>query len=394
MKTDTFVEVNFKQHSKFGQTAAGDVFMSNRLAAEDRLVCVLADGLGSGVKANVLATMTSTMAMKYITSEIDIKKAAEIIMSTLPVCSKRKIGYSTFSIIDVAENRNVKVIEYDNPGYVLIRNGQLNNVDKKSMEINTKNMGRKDLLFSSFQAKENDLMAVFTDGVTQSGLGTKDMPLGWTNKAVSQYVLDICRKTPDISADKLAARLSRKALQNDSWKAKDDISCAVINFRQPRKTLVLTGPPYHKERDKYLAQMADNFEGRKIICGGTTAVIIARELNKKVEIELNSQDLTTPPASNMKGFDLVTEGTITLSKVVEMLEKGAEFNDPKPNAAKRVIKLLLDSDIIKIIVGTRINDAHQDPNLPAELDIRRNLIRRLIRLLNEKYIKEAQMELI
>ena len=136
MKTErVFVEVDFSQENKAGQAAAGDVFLSQRDKDDDRIVCILADGLGSGIKANVLATLTATMAMKYVTSDIDPQKAAEIIMATLPVCSTRKIGYSTFTIIDILPDRQVKIIEYDNPPYMLISGGKQVEVEKQKFTI-------------------------------------------------------------------------------------------------------------------------------------------------------------------------------------------------------------------------------------------------------------------
>ncbi len=389
-----FIEVDFARHSKDGQGAPGDVFISNRLADEGRIVCVLADGLGSGIKANVLATLTATMAMKYICSEMDIRKAAEVIMSTLPVCSQRKIGYSTFTIVDIRSDGRIRIVEHDNPPYVLLRGTDCTAIEKRNFEIETVNLGRRTLSYSRFQAEKGVRLVMYSDGVTQSGMGSPQMPLGWTDEKAVAFLAERIRRFPDISARQLAKEAVTQALGNDRYMAKDDISCAVINFRNPRKLLVMTGPPIDPTRDKMMAERITGYPGRTAICGGTTANIVARELGRDVRVDLSGFDPEVPPLSRLDGVDLVTEGTLTMSRAAELLEKGAEPEKLRPNAAVKLVDAFLQSDIIEFVVGTKINEAHQDPNLPVELDIRRNLIRHIVRMLNEKYMKQASCEFI
>jgi len=389
-----FIEVDFAQQSKNGQIAPGDMFVSNRLADEGRIVCVLADGLGSGIKANVLATLTATMAMTYVCSEMDIHKAAEVIMATLPVCSKRKIGYSTFTIVDIRSDGQICVVEYDNPPYVLLKGFTKKEIEKTYFDIETTSLGRRTLAYSSFHAEKGSRLVVYSDGISQSGMGTERFPLGWTDAGALTFLANQVRRFPEISARQLSREMVSQALSNDHYTAKDDISCAVINFRDPRRLLVLTGPPIDKTKDKQLAAKIDNYPGRKVICGGTTANIVARELGRQVRVDLNRFDSQVPPMSQLDGVDLVTEGTLTMSRVAELLGRGVEPEKMPDNAAVRLIQYFLDSDVIEFVIGTKINEAHQAPNLPVELDIRRNLIRHIARMLNEKYMKAASCEFI
>jgi len=355
---------------------------------------VLSDGLGSGIKAHVLATMTATMALKYVSADIAVKKASEIIMETLPVCSRRKIGYATFTIVDVEHDGQVRIIEYDNPSYVLIRQGKKATMEKSAIEIQTKQLGKRELRYSSFTAQVGDRLVLVTDGVTQSGMGEKEMPLGWTENKAADFITVACMTEPGISARKLSRSVVQRALRNDGDRPKDDISCAVVNFRKPRHALLLTGPPFDQGRDSEIAALIRDFSGIKIICGGTTANIVARELKRSIDVDLSELDPQIPPPSRMDGVHLITEGTITLSRVAEHLENGDVPESLKQNPAVQLVRLLLESDIIDFVVGTKINEAHQDPNLPVELDIRRNLIRRIVRLLNEKYMKAATIRFI
>ncbi len=393
MKTP-FIDVDFAQQSKHGQGAAGDVFVSSRLADEGRIVCVLADGLGSGIKANVLATLTATMAMKYVCSEMDIRKAADVIMTTLPVCSQRKIGYSTFTILDIHSDGLIRVVEYDNPPYVLLAGVQRRVVEKLRFDIETPSLGRRWLSYSTFRADKGSRLVVYSDGISQSGMGSQCMPLGWTNDSAVGFLTEQIRRFPDISARRLSREMVSRALGHDGYCAKDDISCAVVNFRDPRRLLVLTGPPIDRAKDKLLTAEFEAFSGKKVICGGTTANIVARELGRVVTMDLSRFDRQVPPMSRLEGVDLVTEGTLTMSCAAELLEQGQDPDGMGDNAAVRLVRYFLESDIIHFISGTKINEAHQDPNLPVELDIRRNLIRHIVRILNEKYMKQADCEFV
>jgi len=394
MTGNCFLDVGFYQHSKHGQHAFGDVFITSKTPGDNHTVCVLADGLGSGIKANVLATLTATMAMKFVAADIDMQKSSEIIMSTLPVCSERKIGYSTFTIMNIGNTGDVKIMEYDNPSYLVLGNGKERLVPKNRVSLQTKNMGVRDLWFSDFLVEEGDRIVVFTDGVTQSVIGTRKCPLGWTDNEARAYVKQIVSENTDISARNLAKFIVSRALQNDSQNAGDDISCAVVHFRTPRKLMILTGPPINKKRDPLMAGMIRDYPGKKVICGGTTASIVGRELGRHIDVDLSDFDPAIPPVSIMRGVDLVTEGTLTLSRTAELLEKDGYPEQASNNAANRLLELLLDCDVIEFVVGTKINEAHQDPNLPAELDIRRNLIKRIVGLLKEKFLKEASIQYI
>jgi len=393
-RSEYFVEVGFDQVGKSGQQAYGDVFVSHKDGNAERTVCVLADGLGSGVKANVLATLTATMAAKYVQSDIDIRRAAEIIMSTLPVCSKRKIAYSTFSIVDIHPGGEVQLIEYENPAATLLRDGEIRNVDSRSFEIDTPSLGPRTLSFRRFSVRCGDRIVISSDGVNQAGIGKDGTPLGWGDHAVSRYVQETVQARPEMSARELARSVVGRALGHDDHRAKDDISCVVLNFRKPRPLLVLSGPPIEKKRDAELAEVFESFEGSRIVCGGTTANIISRELKRELRIQLDSFDSHVPPASEMEGADLVAEGTVTLNRVACILESGDPPERMQPDAATRLARALLDSDEIEFVVGTKINQAHQDPNLPVELDIRRNLVKRILNTLNEKYLKRATLRFI
>lgn len=389
-----FIEVDHAQEKKAGQAACGDVFLSQKLDGGERVVSVLADGLGSGIKASVLAHLTATMAARYAAEDADIARAARTILETLPVCSERQIAYSTFTIVDMDRRGETRIVEYDNPPFLLIRDGEVVPVPQQELRLPTA-IGRDAVIREArFSARPGDRIVICSDGVTQAGVGQRTTPLGWGTEAETAYLRDLLKERPGISARQLARAVVQKALSLDGHKAKDDTSCGVIYLRKPREVLVFTGASVNRAMDKELAKLALGFEGRKVICGGTTAGILSRELGRPLEMDLRELDPNVPPVSTLEGFDLVTEGAITLAVAARLLEEHENPELLKPNAATRLAGVFLDSDIIHIVAGTKINEALQDPSLPQDLDIRRNILRRLQRVLSEKFLKEVRVKFV
>lgn len=395
---ENFIEVDFCQRIKNGQFISGDVFLSEKIKQEDRIVSVLSDGLGSGVKASVLATMTATMALKFMASTMDIFKAAEIIMDTLPICSVRKISYSTFTIVDVASTGETRIVEHGNPPFLLIR--PKGEVDIQKTEFHPKRWKDRVIQGSAFNVQREDRIVFFSDGITQAGTGEFRTPCGWGLENVSEFVREQISGSPSISARKLSRILVAKAEEIDGFTAKDDITCGVIYFRTPRQLLVLTGPPFSRSHDQRLATMAETTPGRKVICGGTTANIIARMLHRTVLDDMEQpHDPKVPPFARMEGFELVTEGALTLYEVLHLLEEdlapedmSSSADNKRPNAAVQLVALLLNSDIVKFAVGTSVNEAHQDPSFPVQIDLRRNIVKRIVRVLEDKYMKQVSIQ--
>jgi hypothetical protein len=181
---------------------------------------------------------------------------------------------------------------------------------------------------------------------------------------------------------------------NDGFEMRDDASCGVVYFRQPRQFMLITGPPFYKIKDAEFVKKIQEFPGKKIICGGTTAEIIARELDLEIDIQHRFSEKTLPPAAKMEGFEIVTEGILTLGRVEEILENYTTDMRLEDSPPEEVVKLLTQHDDIHIIVGTRINWAHQDPDQPIELEIRKSVVRRIVRLLETRFFKKVTVELV
>jgi hypothetical protein len=389
-----FIEVNSQQRNFDGERISGDVFLYRYIKEEDRVIAVLSDGMGHGVKANILATLTATMALNFTREHKEVDRIAEIIMNTLPVCSERKISYSTFTIIDIESSGRATILEYDNPTAIVLRGNHLFDPSWKKVVLEKGRNSGKILRTCTFMPEKEDRIIFCSDGVSQSGMGSEAYPFGWGRDNLADYAASLVTSEASISAIMLAGKIVTMAHKNDSYKARDDISCATIYFREPRKLLLCTGPPYEKEKDGDLAAKVLGYKGKVILCGGTTADIVARELKRTIVDELIFEDPELPPESFLEGIDLVTEGILTLQKVNEILKTYNNSVRLGKGPADKIVRLIMESDEIHFVIGTRINIAHQDPNLPVDLEIRRTVVKRVARLLEEKWLKKVSFEYI
>ena len=386
-----FVELEASQWTKTGQAACGDDFRCVRIPNEKRTIAVLSDGLGSGIKANLMASMTSTMALEFVRSNMDILQSAETIMDSLPVCEIRKISYATFTVFDMQLGGKTRVIEMDNPPFIHLRN--LIDLPKNNVkELVSERWPDRKMKITEVTMAPGDRLIAFSDGVTQAGLGCPGWKFGWRREGALNFIKRVVEKNPEISARDLATMIAAEAMAvHPERKCKDDITCMVLYLRHPRVLRVITGPPFRKETDREYANMAVFPEGKVVLCGGTTANIVSRELRTRVDIALKmvSRSGNLPPPGFMRGVGLVTEGILTLTQVAADLESGNWQNSAA--AAKEIVNLMMDSDIVEFIVGTKINEAHQDPMLPVDLEMRRNVIKRLKAVLENNYRKNVSI---
>ena len=384
-----FIDIACSQKKKYNQNAYGDFFTSTRFPNMNRVVAVLSDGLGSGIKANILACMTSTMLLKFMENNSDIEKSCEIIMNSLPVCKVRGISYSTFSAIDCYENGKAKIVEEGNPDFIWIRNGEVLKPDYQIIE--SKDFKNRKMRVYNIELEKYDRIIFCSDGATQVAMGTKMYPLGLERDGLIKIILEKLNKEPDISSKNLSDFLVRQIeLIAPDKQLKDDTSIVSLYCRDPRESLIFTGPPYHQEKDEYYAKNFIEFKGKKAISGGTTANIISRVLNIPVVADITTNTGKLPGLSKMEGVDLVTEGILTLTKTLEYLESGKSEN----NAAKILMDFMLDSDCIYFLVGAQMNKAHYDPNLPIEIEIRKNIIKQIAQVLEEKYLKKVNVQFV
>ncbi len=387
-----FIEVNCQQKCHGEARVCGDVFISRRIKEEGRIIVVLSDGMGHGIKANMLATLTATLAVNFTREHKSVQKSTEIIMKTLPVDSVKNMNYSTFTIVEIDVEGEVRILEYENPRTMVLRGRRLFEPEWNCVVLEGEKYAGKEVLSASFKPRKEDRIVFCTDGVTQSGLGSEKYPMGWGLDSLRKFLEEAVHDEEDISAVRLGTKVINKANQNDNFHPLDDISCGVIYFRDPRKLMIFSGPPQDPANDTMFTGLLKQFEGKKIICGATTGDMVAREWGEEIVDSKQRFDHDLPPVSHMNGVDLITEGILTLSKVSELLKKYTNNFQPGKGPADEIVRYLLDSDEIHFLVGTNINTAHQDPTMPVELELRRTVVHRITRTLEEKFLKEVTMK--
>ncbi|MBE6383036.1 MAG: serine/threonine protein phosphatase [Lentisphaerae bacterium] len=390
MADDLFIEMEASQYTKSGQAACGDDVRFQTVEKENRHLCALSDGLGSGVKAHILATMTTSMAIKFLESNIPTIEAAEIIMDSLPVCEVRKIGYATFSLFDFRLGGRARITEMGNPGYIHLR-GETEISPLSDRQVVSAHWPDREVRECEADFRVGDRIIMCSDGVTQSGLGVrKDMKFGWRRSGVLAYARELIHSEPEISAKELSAAISCRALQLTPGGCKDDITCVVVYMRRPRVMRILSGPPYYKEHDSEYARQALIGEEHVVICGGTTANIIERELGKKVKVSLSEMRRAggLPPVGRIDGIGIATEGILTLSRVTTALEERRPPME-EPPAARAILTRMMAHDRIEFVIGTKVNECHQDPNIPQDLELRRSVVKRMTAALEKNFRKQV-----
>ena len=372
---DLCADIGYKSINHDGEQLCGDhVDIVER--GENSTVIVLADGLGSGVKASILSTLPRQIISTMLSEGLTLEDCVETIAATLPICSVRGVAYSTFTILHLVNNSEAEIIQYDNPEVILLRNGS--NFEYPRTEMN---IGGKKILKSVVKLCEDDIFIAMSDGCPHAGIGTaynfgwkrEDIigfmetlaPVGYTAKTLSTILIDECNKLYGA-------------------KPGDDATACVVKIRRRVPMNILFGPPSNRDDCNRMMSLFFSKEGKHIVCGGTTSSIAAKYLGKPVKASLNYVRGDVPPIAEIEGVDLVTEGVVTMSRVLEYAKDALGENKTYEkwsfghDGASLICRLLFEEATdINFFVGRAINPAHQNPDLPINFNIKMNLVEEL-----------------
>lgn len=369
---ELFIDFASGSMNKYGEELCGDKveFYNDG----QTFIAVLSDGLGSGVKANILATLTSKIAITMLKEGLPIEDVVDTIANTLPVCAIRNLAYSTFTIVKIDKDAMAYVVEFDNPSIFILSDSIIKTMEWSNVEIN----GRK-IKESKFQLGENDTLVMVSDGVVHAGVGLV-LNLGWKWEDVSKFLRKNTNKS--MSAKMITNKLLGACEQLYMQQPGDDTTVATIKAIRPREAVLFSGPPIDASMDKHIVSKIKETIGKKIVCGGTAGNIVARELGEEIRTSFQIVDKDVPPIGSINGIDLVTEGVLTIKKTVEKLERIKVETDLKfiyedDGASKLARMLFEDCTHIKMIIGRAINPAHQNPSFPNELSIKLYLLNKL-----------------
>lgn len=367
-----FIDINYKSINHVGEELCGDKV--EIVQTDDGYIAVLSDGLGSGVKANILSTLTSKIAATMLNNGASIEETIETIINTLPECKVRKLAYSTFTIIKIDKNYNAYIAEYDGPNYFYYNEEGLNvNVEKRERYF-----GTKKVLESNIQLTLGDTINVVSDGAVHAGIGGL-LNLGWGWDEINYYLSNLNK----VNHTSQTLNGNFIGVCNNLYDSKpgDDTTILTIKVRKPQHIDLFVGPPSDKNLDALLVEKMTSGDSKKVVCGGTTAQIAQRALNLDMTVDMDSMTKDIPPIAYMDGFDLVTEGVLTLGMV---LDKLIQLNDSTQenyvnynsyDGCCLLTKMLMEeSTHVNFYVGKAVNPAHQNPNFPMGFNIKVKII--------------------
>ena len=350
-------EVGYLSFNHVGEELCGDHIEVNSTDDSTKIL-VLADGLGSGVKANILSTLTSKMLSSMIAGDISIKECIRCIANTLPVCKVRKVAYSTFTIIKIVDNKYVDIYNFDNPTPFMIRDGKVMDLSYSSTVID-----KKTIYHAKIEAKEYDTFILMSDGVKYAGVG-ETLNFGWDMPQIKDYMGIVYQE--HYSSKALATLLANQCNELYNFRPGDDTTVAVVRIRERTQANLMFGPPTNKEDDDAMTSLFLSKEGIHIVSGGTTGSIVAKYLDKPLLLNSDYIDKEVPPTARLEGVDLVTEGIITINKVLEYannyLKDNSEFETwfYKQDGASIIAQYLFEiATDINLFVGCAVNNAHQ-----------------------------------
>lgn len=374
-----YMDVGYKSINHFGEELCGDhveVIDSD----DNSQVIVLADGLGSGVKASILSTLTSKIISTMLAEGLSVEDCVATIAATLPVCSVRGVAYSTFTIIRIIDNEEAEIIQYDNPKVVFFRNNE--NYDYETTEMS---IGGKTIYKSRIKLMENDIILAMSDGCPHAGIG-KSYNFGWKREEIIEFMSSIIHV--GYTAKTLATFLTDECMRLYGNEPGDDATACIVKVRKRVPMNLLFGPPSNRDDCDRMMSLFFSKEGKHIVCGGTTSSIAAKYLGKPLKPSLNFEASDVPPTAELEGVDLVTEGVITVNKVLSYARdylkdnKSYEVWSLKRDGASQISRLLFEEATdINFFVGRAVNPAHQNPDLPINFNIKMNLVEELSKCL-------------
>ena len=378
---DLCADIGWKSINHIGEQLCGDhveIVEQN----EDSTVIVLADGLGSGVKASILSTLTSKIISTMMAAGLPIEECVSTIAATLPVCSVRGVAYSTFTIMHLINNETAEIIQYDNPQVIVLRDNVNYDYPKTEMNIDGKKIYK-----SVIRLQENDIFIAMSDGCPHAGIGMA-YNFGWKREDIIDFMETM--SVAGLTAKNLSTLLVDECDKLYGYKPGDDTTACIVKIRKREPMNILFGPPSNRDDCDRMMSLFFSKQGKHIICGGTTSSIAAKYLRKPLQATLNFEKSDVPPIAKLEGVDLVTEGVITMNKVIEYAKDYLGKNELyeqwnyKRDGASLICQLLFEEATdINFYVGRAINPAHQNPDLPINFSIKMNLVEELSKSLKE-----------
>ena len=377
-KNNLCSEIGYMSINHYGEQLCGDHV--EIVENDDSSIIVLADGLGSGVKASILSTLTSKIISTMLAAGLDIRDAVETIAATLPICSERKSAFSTFTIIRLVDNMHADIIQYENPSVIMLRNGV-----HYEFPLTTMTIGEKTIYRSTVELADGDIFVAMSDGILYA---SEDGVLNnnWSREKLIEFLEPLSRA--ELTAKLLTSIIVEETNKLYGGKPFDDATACVIKIRQRQTVNIAIGPPEDMSDNHRMMALFFAKEGKHVVCGGTTAKIAAEYLGVPVQTNLTSPDPDIPPTSVIEGVDLTTEGIITVDKIlsyaIDYVKDNRSFEQwcYKKDGASLAARLLFeDATDINMFIGHAANPAHNE--MPINFNVKMQILKKLSKRLKE-----------
>lgn len=369
------LDIFVQQLNKSGEQLCGDTV---QIARDDsRTIVVLSDGLGSGVKANILSTLTARILVEMLRADASLDETVKTVIGTLPVCKVRQLAYATFTAAAIdSSTGQCHIVNFDNPPTLWLRRGRSSALDRQARDV----LGRKVWVIDT-TLHDDDFLGIISDGVLHAGVG-KTMNMQWNWNAVARYSEDSLRHYGGDSRS-VVRRVMGKVSELYAGDVGDDASFVGILVRPQRTVVLFTGPPLDPGTDERVVKRFLDLGGRHVVCGGTTGNIVARYLDEEPELVLRSMRRDVPPIARMREVDLLTEGILTMRKALEHLRRAVAGHPlPQDDSGDALLALeLMQADRVHLMLGQKINEYYQNPALPADLSLRGKLVEDMVGVL-------------
>jgi hypothetical protein len=411
MSDYTHVDVHTVQSSKKPEMPCGDMLATVRTNTGTTIIC--ADGIGSGIRAHIAAQMCVSRLIESLQQELSLRTVFLSVATTMQSCRDPKKPFAAFSIARIRSDGYATVFSYDAPLPILISRQGATVLANRPVPL----PGGL-AVESNCQLDMGEGILLMSDGITQSGLGY-GANTEWTSDGVVRFINSTISAKVKLSL--AAEMLHKEALAR--WKGEmqesqgtarsvssrsfspyspdaqhqaagyahkvtgDDCSIILGLCRTGQTVNILTGPPVDRDNDVPTVKRFLQLPGLKIVCGGTTAKLVAKYLNVQLEMESEPMSVIAPPRYGIKGINLVTEGAVTLNQVYNILDEDiAKLNE---DSGVTELRLLLGvADKLNIIVGAADNSANTDISFRQRGVLSRKI---LIPLLAEKLRQDGKL---
>lgn len=343
------VEIDIAQTPKKTGGVCGDSVTSFR--TPESTVILLTDGIGSGIKANIYASMASARLEKLLEAGFSLRRAFSSLVNTMHESRGTDMPYAVFTVARILNNGEATILAYEMPEAIFVGRHSASVLQRRNFTLEREVISESNLFLEPGEG-----LLMFSDGITLAGIGGKTR-LGWSSSEVCRFVKD-CMVAGE-KKQKLYQKVHQQA--RELWGTPCGDDCTVVSaFCRPGKVVsILTGPPAEKGDDQKTVESFLALPGIKIVSGATTAQIVARHLKKELKINHTDTSLIAPPGYSIEGIDLVTEGAVTLNQLYNILDADPIYFEPE-SSVTRLYDAIIDADRVNFIVGTTQNIGHGD----------------------------------